>query len=161
MPVGIMIPCRRRAGRRGQAARMGAKGRRAELPDARPPQAPLQPFIRCTCDFRQVATTYLAIDAANHTVEIGATYYEPAARGAGPSTRRASACCSACLRLRHLAGEPPTGSWGSVPHDHVAGAAGGRTLSASGDKTMFGVVVSRMAKVFKPKFAAGGREAVA
>jgi len=26
---------------------------------------------------------------------------------------------------------------------------------------MFGVVVSRMAKVFKPDFAAGGREAVA
>jgi len=26
---------------------------------------------------------------------------------------------------------------------------------------MFGVVVSRMAKVFKPNFAAGGREAVA
>jgi hypothetical protein len=49
----------------------------------------------------------------------------------------------------------------SVPHDHAAGAAGGRTLSANGDKTMFGVVVSRMAKVFKPNFAAGGREAVA
>jgi hypothetical protein len=49
----------------------------------------------------------------------------------------------------------------SVPHDHAAGAAGVRTLSANGDKTMFGVVVSRMAKVFKPNFAAGGREAVA
>jgi len=49
----------------------------------------------------------------------------------------------------------------SVPHDHAAGAAGGRTLSANGDKTKFGVVVSRMAKVFKPNFAAGGREAVA
>ena len=49
----------------------------------------------------------------------------------------------------------------SVPHDHAAGAAGGRTLSANGDKTMFSVVVSRMAKVFKPDFAAGGREAVA
>jgi hypothetical protein len=32
---------------------------------------------------------------------------------------------------------------------------------ASGDKTTFGVVVSRMAKVFKPNFAAPGREAVA
>jgi hypothetical protein len=29
-----------------------------------------------------------------------------------------------------------------VPHDHAAGAAGGRTLSASGDKAIFGVVVS-------------------
>lgn len=38
--------------------------------------------------------------------------------------------------------------------------AGGAT--ASGDKTMFGVVVARMAMVFKPNFAAaGGREAVA
>ena len=32
---------------------------------------------------------------------------------------------------------------------------GGRTLSASGDETMFGVVVSHMAKVFRPNFAAG------
>jgi hypothetical protein len=49
----------------------------------------------------------------------------------------------------------------SHPDDHAARAAGGRTLSASGDKTMFGVGVSRTAKVFKPNFAAGGREAVA
>jgi hypothetical protein len=54
--VAIMIPGRRRAGRRGQGHSNWRKGRRAELPDARPPQAPLQPFIRCTCDFRQVAT---------------------------------------------------------------------------------------------------------
>jgi lipoprotein signal peptidase len=37
----------------------------------------------------------------------------------------------------------------------MAGAAGGRTLSGSGDKTMFGVVVSRMAKMSKPNFADG------
>jgi hypothetical protein len=41
------------------------------------------------------------------------------------------------------------------------GLLAGAPLSASGDKTMFGVVVSRMAKVFKPNFAAGGRKAVA
>jgi N-acetyltransferase len=35
-------------------------------------------------------TTYLAIDAPNHTVEIGATYYEPAVRGGpvNPSAKR-------------------------------------------------------------------------
>jgi hypothetical protein len=30
-----------------------------------------------------------------------------------------------------------------------------RTLSSSGDKTMFGVVVSRLVKMFKPNLAAG------